>query len=89
MKKEKVLIIVSKSNQVKEVYECESEDDAKDFLLEKYKQIIKIIEPFDHHNTYISKDFTNAKISAGIYSIKLMLYKGCIQKFSSNWRDKK
>ena len=70
-----ILVIVSNSNNAKmEVYQFVNEEDAKNYIKDRYVKEIRKAPVYDYENTYIDKSFRNAVVSAGIeYSVKISM----------------
>lgn len=75
MKDKWVLVIVKRGNRNCEAIWFEHESEAKDFIIQKYRDSIKKVPFYDFENSYISPEHSYAKVSSGLYSIKLMLCK--------------
>ena len=89
MRKKTTFVVITKSNRVKEIVSLESQDDAISYVEEKYLYYIKMVPRYDYKNSFIKDDRSLAVISAGIFSVKIMLYQGNVQKLMSGWKDKK
>lgn len=89
MRKKTTFVVITKSNRVKEIVSLESQDDAISYVEEKYLYYIKTVPRYDYKNSFIKDDRSLAVVSAGIFSVKIMLYQGNIQKIMSGWKDKK
>lgn len=89
MRKSTAFVVTTKSNKVKEIVELESKDDAISYVEEKYLYYIRTVPRYDYEKSFIKDDRSLAIVSAGIFSIKIMLYQGNIQKLKSGWKDKK
>ncbi len=89
MKKQTTFVVIAKSNRVKEITALESKDDAISYVEEKYLYYIRTVPRYDYKNSFIKDDRSLAVISAGIFSVKIMLYQGNVQKLMSGWKDKK
>ena len=89
MRKKTTFVVITKSNRVKEIVSLESQDDAISYVEEKYLYYIKTVLRYDYKNSFIKDDRSLAVVSAGIFSVKIMLYQGNVQKIMSGWKDKK
>lgn len=89
MRKSTAFVVTTKSNKVKEIVELESKDDAISYVEEKYLYYIRTVPRYDYEHSFIKDDRSLAIVSAGIFSIKIMLYQGNIQRLKSGWKDKK
>ena len=89
MRKKTTFVVTTKSNRVKEIVSLESQDDAISYVEEKYLYYIKSVPRYDYKNSFIKDDRSLAVVSAGIFSVKIMIYQGNIQKIMSGWKDKK
>ena len=86
--KKEVCVIITKSNQVKEIISIDKEQ-AIDYIEDRYREFIKTVPNYNFRESFLSPDRTYGKISAGIFSIKIMLYNGNIKRYQSNWKDNK
>ena len=86
MKKQTIFVVITKSNRVKEITALESKDDAISYVEEKYLYYIRTVPRYDYKNSFIKDDRSLAVVSAGIFSVKIMLYQGNIQKIISEWK---
>lgn len=85
-----VYVIIIKSNQVKEIISVNgTEKEAITYIEDRYREFIKTIPDYNFKESFLSPDHTYGKISAGIFSIKIMLYQGNIKRIQSNWKNKK
>lgn len=75
MKSQWVLVVMKKGNRNCEALWFEHENEAKDFIVQKYRESIKKAPFYDFENSYISDEHTYAKVTSGLSSIKLMLCK--------------
>lgn len=89
MKKQTTFVVITKSNRVKEITALESKDDAISYVEEKYLYYIRTVPRYDYKNSFIKDDRSLAVVSAGIFSVKIMLYQGNVQKIMSGWKDQK
>lgn len=89
MRKNTTFVVITKSNKVKEITALESKDDAKSYVEEKYVHYIRTVPKYDYMNSFIKDDKSVAVVSAGIFSVKIMMYQGNIQRILPGWKDKK
>ncbi len=89
MRKKTTFVVTTKSNRVKEIVTLESKDDAISYVEEKYLYYIRTLPRYDYKNSFIKDDRSLAVVSAGIFSVKIMIYQGNVQKIMSGWKDKK
>lgn len=69
-----IMVIVANSNNSKmEVYSCINEEEAKQYIKERYVMEIQNAPYYDFENSYIDKSLKSAKVCAGIYSVKISM----------------
>lgn len=72
MIKDKFSVVIIRANRKPNVVaNFENEVGAIEYLKEMYVTEIRNAKVFDYANTYISKDYKSAHVSAGIFSVKL------------------
>lgn len=74
-KKKHIMVLVKNGNKNCKVLFFKERDEAKSYIVDTYRNEIKKAPFYDYNNSYISKDHTYAQISAGVYSVKIMLCK--------------
>lgn len=87
MKKGTTFVVITKSNKVKEITALETKEDAISYMEEKYLQYTRSVPVYDYKNSFIKDDRSIAVVSSGIFSIKIMLYQGKVQRVMSKWKD--
>lgn len=83
-----VCVIITKSNQVKEIVFVD-EDQATGYIEDRYREFIKTVPNYNFRESYLSPDRTYGRIAAGIFSVKIMLYRGNVKRYQSKWKDNK
>ena len=69
-----IMVVVANSNHAKvEAYKFINEEEAKNYIKDRYVKEIQKPTICDYDNTYIDKNFRHAKVSAGIYSVSISL----------------
>ena len=74
-RKRHVMVLVKNGNRNCKVLFFKERDEAKAYIIETYRNEIKKAPFYDYNNSYITNDQTYAQVNAGIYSVKIMLYK--------------
>jgi hypothetical protein len=73
--KEIMVAVVNSSKSKVELFKFINEEEAKNYIKQRYTSEIRNAPIYDYEHTFIDKSFRNAKVSAGVYSVNIIMCK--------------